>query len=51
MKNTDVDYTDDLGLLVSTFIQAESQLYSLEHAAGYIFILVNSDKTLFMCFY
>ena len=44
------DYTDDMVLLANTPTQVESQLHSLEQAAGGIGLYVNADKTEFMCF-
>ena len=46
----DADYADDIVLLANTPAQAESQLYSLEWAAGGIGLHVNGDKTEYMCF-
>ena len=48
---TDVNYVDDIMLLVNTPTQALSLLHSLEWAAGGIGLHVNADKTKFMCFY
>ena len=45
-----VDYTDDLALLANTPARAETLLYSLERAAAGIGLLVNVDKTEYMCF-
>ena len=39
---TNVDYADDLALLVNTPTQAESQLHSLQQAAGGIALYMNS---------
>ena len=47
---TDADYADDIALLANAPTQAESQLHSLEQAAGDIGLHVNTDKTGFMCF-
>ena len=47
---TDTDYTDDIVFLANTPAQAESQLHSLEWAAGSIGLHVNADKTECMCF-
>ena len=49
-KFTDVDYADDIALLVNTPAQAESLLHSLEWAAAGIGFHVNEDKTEYMCF-
>ena len=46
----DVDYADDIALLVNTPTQTESQLHSLERAAATIGLHVNADKTEYMCF-
>ena len=46
----EVDYADDIVLLVNTPTQAESLLHSLELAAGDIGFYVNADKTEYMCF-
>ena len=47
---TDADNTDDISLQANTHMQAETLLHSLEWAAGGISILVNADKTEYMCF-
>ena len=47
---TDADYADDIALLTNTPAQAESQLHSLERAAGGIDLHVNADKMEYMCF-
>ena len=44
---TDVDYTDDLALLINTPAQAESILQSLKQV---IDLYVNANKTKFICF-
>ena len=41
---TDTGYTDDLAHLANTLAQAESQLHSLEQAAGGIGLYVNVNK-------
>ena len=46
----DMDYTDDITLLVNTPTPAESLLLSLEQAAGGIGLYVNADKTEYTCF-
>ena len=46
----DADYTDDIALLANTPVQAQTQLHSLEQAAGVIGLYVNADKTDYMCF-
>ena len=46
----DVDYADDIALLVNTPAQAETLLYSLERAAAGIGLHVNVGKTECMCF-
>ena len=48
--NTGADYTDDIALLADTPAQVESQLHSLEKAAGGIEPHVNADKTEYICF-
>ena len=45
-----MDYADDMVRLANTPAQAESQLHSLELAAGGIGLHVNTDKTEYMCF-
>ena len=47
---SDTDNTDDIVLLANTPSQAESQLYSLEKAAGGIDLHVNAGKTDYMHF-
>ena len=47
---TDMDYADDTALLANSPAQTESQLHSLERAAGDIGLHVNADKTQYMCF-
>ena len=47
---TDVDYADDIALLVNTPTLAESLLYSLGWAAAGIFLHVDADKTEYMSF-
>ena len=47
---TDENYADDIALLVNSPAQAESQLQSLERAAGGIDLHVNTNKTEYMCF-
>ena len=44
------DFAYDIVLLPNTPAQAESQLHSLEQAAGGISLQVNTDKTEFMSF-
>ena len=46
----DVDYIDDIALLVNTPTQAETLLHSLGQAAAGISLHVNADKTEYMCF-
>ena len=46
----DKDYSDDIVLLAHTSAQAKSLLHNLEWAAGGIGLLVNTDKTEYMCF-
>ena len=46
---TDVDYADDIVLLVSKPAQAETRLHSLEPAAAGIGRHVNAHKTEYMC--
>ena len=41
---TDADYADDIALLPNSLAQAESQLHSLERAAGGIDLHVNAEK-------
>ena len=47
---TDADNADHLALLANTPAQTESQLHSQEQTVGAISLLVNADKTEFMCF-
>ena len=47
---TDADYADDIVLQANTSAQAESQLHSLERAAGGIGLHVNANKTEYMGF-
>ena len=47
---TDADYTDEIAILANTPNQAETQLHSLERAAGGIGIHVNAHKTEYMCY-
>ena len=47
---TDVDYANDIALIVKTSAQVETLLHSLERAAGVIGFNVNADKTEYMCF-
>ena len=47
---TDTDYADGLPLLANSPAQAETQLHSLERAAGGIGPNVNEDRTEYMCF-
>ena len=42
---TDTDNADDLAIPANTPSQAESQLYSLEQAAGGIGLFVNTNET------
>ena len=46
----DVDYADDIALLVNTPAQAETLLHSLERVAAGIGLHVNVDKMEYMCF-
>ena len=46
----DVVYPDDVVFLANTSAQAESLLHSLGWVTGGIGLLVNADKTEFMCF-
>ena len=46
---TDADYADIFARLKNTPAQAESQLHSLEHAAGGIGFYFNANKAEFMC--
>ena len=45
----DVDYADDIALLVNTPTQAEARLHSLERAAAGIGLHINANKTEYMC--
>ena len=47
---TDVDYTDDIALLVNTPAQAETLLHCLERAAAGIGLHVNADKMEYVSF-
>ena len=47
---TDADYTDDIVFQANTPAPAETLLHSLQRAAGGISLLVNADKTEYMCF-
>ena len=47
---TDVDYADDIALLINTPAQAETLLHSLERAAGGIGPHVNANKTEYIGF-
>ena len=47
---TDAVYTDDTAILTNTPAQAESQLYSLEKAAGGIGLCVNLNETEYLCY-
>ena len=42
---TDIDYADDLELLINTPTQTESLLYSLEQATRSIGLYMNTNKT------
>ena len=46
----DVDYADDIALLVNTLAQTESLLHSLERASGGIGFHLNADKTEYVYF-
>ena len=46
----DTDYTDDIALLASRPIQAESLLHNLQWAAGSIGFHVTTDKMVYMYF-
>ena len=48
--STDADDADGIALLANTPTQSESQLHSLEKAAGGIGLHVNADKMEYMCF-
>ena len=48
---SDAYYADDIALLANTPAQAESLLHTLERTSGGISLLVNADKTEYMCFY
>ena len=43
-------YAIEIALLTNTLTEAESLLYSLEHAAGVIGLHVNAEKTRYMFF-
>ena len=43
---TDADYADDIALLENTPDKNESQLHSLERAAGGVGFHINADKTI-----
>ena len=45
---TDANNIDEVVLLANTPVQAESQLHSMEQAAGDIGLYMNSDKAEFM---
>ena len=45
-----IDYADDLALLINTLAQAKCLLYSLEQAAGGIGIYVKANETEYACF-
>ena len=47
---SDTDYADDIALLANTPTPTKSLLHSLEQAAGDIGLLMNADKTEYMCF-
>ena len=47
---TNTNYANDLALLTYTSTQGESQLYSLETAAGGIGLYLNANKTEYMHF-
>ena len=47
---TDTDYADDIAHLANTPTQDETLLHSLEQAVVDIGLLVNTDKTEYMCF-
>ena len=47
---TDVDYADDIAILVNAPAQVETLVYSLERAAASIGLHVNAHKTEYMCF-
>ena len=47
---TDTDYADDLLLLTNISAQAESLLHSPEQVVGGIFLYVNANQTVYMCF-
>ena len=49
-KIIDMDYTEDIALLVNTPVQAKVLQYILEQAAGGLSLHVNANKTEFMCF-
>ena len=47
---TDANYADDIAILATTPIQAETLLHTLERAATGIGLHVNAHKTEYMCF-
>ena len=47
---TDMDYADEITLLANIPAQNKTLLYSLEWPVGGIGLLVNTDKTKYMCF-
>ena len=47
---TDAGYADDIVLLANAPTQAESLLHSPEQEAGGVGLVVNADKTEYMCF-
>ena len=47
---TDADYTDNIAVLANTLTQTKTLQHSLELAAAGIVLLVNADKTEYMCF-
>ena len=47
---TDANYADEIAQLSNSTAQTESQLHSLEKAAGSIDLHVNTDKTEYMYF-
>ena len=47
---TDVDYADDIALLVNTPARVETLLHSLERAAGGIGLHVKAHKMEYLCF-
>ena len=46
---TDLQYVDDIALLINTSAQAESLLQSLERVATGVDLHVNAHKTEYMC--